>query len=85
MSDSSSLPLASQQTPWPLPPQRSGSATLDNTTNDDAVTQSQATLSRSKTLLPRIGAGDSETLANSTSAVSKEKTQRQAVTLGMRA
>ena len=79
MSYSSNLPVASQQTPWPLPPQRSGSATLDETTNDDTMTQSQATLSFSKTLPPPVAAIESETRASPTSAVSEEKPQWQAV------
>ena len=79
MSYSSNLPVASQQTPWPLPPQRSGSATLDETTNDDTMTQSQATLSFSKTLPPPVAAIESDTRASPTSAVSEEKPQWQAV------
>ena len=60
MLNSWNLPLASQQVPWPLPPVRS--ATLDDTTNDDMMIQSQAAfISSSKTLLLPIAACESET------------------------
>ena len=85
MSCSSNRPLASQQVPWPLPPQRAAALDYTGVAADvDNLIQSQAT-SIPKTLQHPIASSTSETSAIATSAVSDvigEKPQWQAVRKG---